>query len=58
MVNGKRNIILSLLQIFAKNISSCLNSKVSGAISELCSNSIAMIFNIGPLVVGQESHVF
>ena len=56
MVTGKRNIILSLLQIFATNISSCLNSKVGKAISKLCSNSIAMIFNIAPLVVGQESH--
>ena len=56
MVNSKCNLILSLLQIFATNISSCLNSKVGGAISKLCSNSICMIFNIAPLMVSQESH--
>ena len=56
MLNSKRNVILSLLQSFATNISSCLNSKVGGAISKLCSNSIAMVFNIGQLVVGQKSH--
>ena len=56
MLNSKRNVILSLLQSFATNISSCLNSKVGGAISKLCSNSIAMTLNIAPVLVGQESH--